>query len=207
MKKLLCAVLALMLMLSLAACDEVYIEKIEGSWSIQVLESDEQKQVLMDNIEMYEEEIALVDTALYTTKTVTFNADKTYSFAENAEDVKQGVEDFYRGLFDDLYEGRDSLYACYEVDMSSFTQEQFRQFYADLYAAEDYEAMIQLFTDNAYNYDELGIYETGTYTITATRITMDTLGTEDDGYVGYSVDGDSLTLKFNDATEVYNKVN
>ena len=58
MKKLLCLLLAMALMLSLAACaDGLFVKTIAGTWSCRREESKENTLQLLENYELYEEEI------------------------------------------------------------------------------------------------------------------------------------------------------
>lgn len=207
MKKIIACVVAVLLVASLAACNVDYSEALVGTWVCRVVDTDENKNVLMENMELYEEEIALVDTTLYTAKTVTFNADMTYSFSEDVQGVKDYLKEFYEGMFQDLYEGRLSLSKCYEVDISLLPEEEFYQFYADLYMAEDYDALITKLVDNTYDYENFKITEQGSYKVSSKMISFDAEGTENDGNVTYSVKDGKLTIEYSDATEVYSPLN
>ena len=208
MKKQIAMILCCVLLLgSLAACESVdYVAQVEGTW-ICAVEQQEQKQKLMENMELYEEEMALVDTKLFTAKTVTFNADKTYYFAEDPDRVKAHLRNFYSGLFQDLYEGRAALAECYDTDISQLSEEEFFQFYAELYGAKDYEALIPQLADNTYDYDAFEKLEEGTFGIGSKGITVDTEGTENDGTISYTLKDGVLTLVYSDSTEVYTRHN
>lgn len=211
MKKLLCLLLAVMLVAGLCACSDAdRIAQVAGTWKTEYAKTSEEKQDLLESIELYEEEIALVDSVLYGAKTVTFNTDKTYSFSKNPEDIKACVRKFFDKMFNDLYEGRADLENCYKeshnTDISLLDEEAFKMFYAKLYSAETYDALLDKLADGAYNYDKMGAFETGTFNITSKRINFDTTGEEDDGYVEYEfLDDGMLRLKFSDDYEVYKK--
>jgi len=207
MKKIITCVVAILLVASLAACNVDYSEALVGTWVCRVADTDENKAVLMENMELYEEEINLVKTTLYTAKTLTFNADMTYAFSEDVQGVKEYLRDFYEGMFRELYEGRLSLSKCYEVDISLLSEEDFYQFYAELYQAEDYDALITKLVDNSYNYENFKNTEEGTYKVNAKMISFDAEGTENDGNVTYSVKDGTLTIEYSDATEVYSPLN
>ena len=208
MKKIICFALALILMFSLTACmDGLFVKSVAGSWSLRMEESQESTLALLENFDLYEEEIALVKTPLYTVKHVQFNEDMTYRYYFDAQLEKACVREFLLAMFDALYEGRSTLYACYGVDLSELSKEEFFQFYAELYEVTDYDALIEAFVDAAYDYESLDDTESGTYTITLNQITMDAPGTESDGTVQYKVKDNTLTLTYSNTTEVYTKVN
>jgi hypothetical protein len=205
MKKLIAMLLCCLLIGSLAACETVdYVAQVEGTW-ICAVEQPKQKLELMKNMELFEEEVALVEAKLFTAKTVTFNSDKTYYFAEDPDRVKAHLRNFYSDLFDDLYEGRATLAECYDTDISQLSKEEFYQFYAELYGAESYEALIPQLAENTYDYDTFGKIEEGTYGIGSKGITVDTEGTEDDGTIKYTLEDGVLTLVYSDSTEVYTR--
>ena len=210
MKKLICVILSLMMMVGLCACESEadLLLKVNGSWSVKMEETQETYDNLMESIELYEAELAAIDTTLYTVKTATFNADKTYVLEEKAEDVQECLREFFQGAFADLYEKRETLKDCYEQDISILSEEEFYQFYANLYSKEDFDALIEHFATKLYNYDNFEPIDEGTYTISSTRITLqsDDAFNSDDGYVTYSVDGDTLTLTWSNDVEVYTKV-
>ena len=208
MKKLLCLLLAMALMLSLAACaDGLFVITIAGTWSCRREETMENPLQLLENYELYEEEIALIDFPLYTVKHVQFNEDMTYRYFYDAQQEKACVREFFLAVFDALYEGRSTLSDCYEIDMSSLSKDDFLQRYADFYEAENFDALIDLFVDSAYDYDNFTDAESGTFTMSLNQINMDAPGEEFDGTVGFKVQDNTLTLTYADMTEVYNKVN
>ena len=207
MKKLFCAMLAALLMLSLAACDALMPAKqLEGTWKTKTEESREYTLALLENFDFYEEEIALIQTPLYTVKYLTFNRNKTYSYATNAEEEKACAREFITGLLNDLYENRDSLSACYEFDMSSLSKEDFQQFYADLYEAENLDGLVDLWLEAAN--PVIGEYETGKFQITPGKIHMTVTDDEEgNGFVSYTLENGTLTLTYADSVEVYTKIN
>ena len=109
----------------------------------------------------------------------------------------------------DLYAGRDTLVEVYSsqgVDVSTLSEEEFYAFYAALYEEEDLDSLLDVFVENTYDFESIEAFETGTYTITAKKIMLDTEGTENDGTVEYTVEGDKLTLVYNDGTENYTRL-
>ncbi len=212
MKRILALLLSAVLLLSLAACDFDfdYKGKIVGTWVCRKLESADNKESLLDAIDLYDEEKALVTAPLYTAKTVTFNEDGSYSFSEDVDGVKAYVRDFYEQMFTQLYEGRAALantYAEYGEDLSQKTEDEFYQFYADLYSYDSYEQLLDGLAENVYDYDNFEPFEQGTFTVGSKKIDFDATTDEDDGVAEYSVKDGELTITYSDGTEVYTKVN
>ena len=211
MKKVLCAVfaavMAFCLLCGCSVIEESYLKDVVGGWTIKEPQDKTAiTNLLMDN-EFYPQELALVDTSLYLTKTITFTQDKTYIYARPVSSNKVQIKAFYDGVFHDLYEGREALKECYDIDISTLSEEDFLQFYAELYEAENYEALLTKLTDTAYDYDSFGTFETGTFEISSKILSLDTEGTDRDGTVSYKVNGDWLTLSFSDGTEHYTRIN
>lgn len=206
MKKLITLALTLLLLLGLCACDKVdYQAKIQGTWTMDYLEENELRDKLLTNIELYEEEIALVTARLHGIKKVTFNSDKTYTFSEPVEDNKACVREFYDRVFDALYLGQKDLEGLYDQDISTMNEADFKQFYAELYGAEDYEALLDKLTENAYTWSNFGVTEKGTYTVGSEVIKVDTEGSDNDGTIKYTVEDGVLTLTYSDGAERYTK--
>ena len=207
MKKIIACILVIMMLGTLAACESVdYVAQVSGTWICPVEESEETRLMLMENLELYEEEIALVDTKLFVAKKLTLNADKTYNFTEDVQGDKDYVRQFYTGMFQNLYEGRANLSQSYDVDISLLSEEEFLQFYAELYQAENYNALIDLLVENAYDYDSFTAIEQGTYSVGSKRIVFDAEDDTQDGDVEYTLEGNKLTIKYSDGTEVYSRV-
>lgn len=211
MKKVLCLVLAIVMMALCAGCfgpsQEELLEKVAGTWSLRYEEDADDVRQFLENYDFYEEEIALVDTPLYAVKTLTLGTDGTLSYSEPTEETKACVREFFIGAYNDLYEGRASLADLYEADVSAMSKEEFLQEYANMYQVESFDALIDGFVESAYDYEALLNYSTGTFTITSLQMMLDVEGTDNDGSVRYKLEGDTLTLTFSDGTEVYTKVN
>lgn len=185
------------------------MEALSGTWTMTAVDSEEQVMILLEAIDLYEEEIALVDMgSLNYVQIVEFDMDGNYRFAYDVEGIREHVRNFYNGVFDAMYEGRTTLNEVYGVEFDDLTQEEFRQGFAELYAAADYDAMIDQFTEYAYDYAALAEdLETGTYTIVGDSIMCTIAGETQAEALGYAIDGDSLTLTYADAEEVYTKAN
>ena len=207
MKKVLACILSILLLATLAACDPVdYVGQVAGTWVCKSLEAEETRKMVLENMDLYEEEIALVKTPLYTAKTVTFNQDKTYTFAEDIPTLKGYLKEFYTGMLKDLYEGRSALADVYETDVSTMNEDDFYAYYASIYEQENVEALIDALVENTYNFESFEPIETGTYTIGSTKIMFDAEGIENDGSVGYSLKDGQLKLEYNDGTENYTRL-
>lgn len=86
------------------------------------------------------------------------------------------------------------------------TKEEFLGFYAEIYAAADGDAVLDLFVDNAY--EALAEdWETGTYTIRLNQIMCTITGGTGAEALKYSIDGDTLVLTYVNAVETYTRSN
>ncbi len=196
------------LALSLCACgSDKKMELLTGTWSMATSNSEEQAMVLLEAIDLYEEEIAVVDkSAACIVKIVEFSSDKTYRFAYDVDATKVCVREFYIRVFEDLYENRASLASLYEEDITQLGEEDFYLFYAALYGVDSYDALMDKFTGNAYNYESLAEnIETGTYKVVGDKILTTITGETEAESLGYKVEGNTLTLSYTNATEVYTK--
>ena len=180
---------------------------LSGTWTMVMPDTAEQAQILLDSIELYPEEIALIDlNSLEQVRSVTFDMSGNYSFGYDVDGTMECVRDFYLRAFDAMYEGRATLSASYEQDFENMTREEFNQFYAELYAAADYDTLIDLFVDNAYDTDALAQpYETGTYTIKGSILLCTITGESKAESLPYEIEGDTLTLHFSDVDETYTR--
>lgn len=202
---------AAMTMGLLSACQstQAKIEALSGTWTMVEADTEEQALALLENIDLYEEEIAHVDlTSLQYVQLVEFTTDKTYRFAYDVEGTKACVREFFTGAFDALYENRASLNETYALEFDAMTQEEFQQFYAELYDVADFATLMDEITEGAYDYEALGEdWETGTYDIVRDQILCTITGETEAESLGYSIDGDVLVLVYSNATETYTKAN
>lgn len=210
MKKIVVVLLALTLCVGmLAGCqsNEERKAQLVGTWKMEIPDT-ENPQALLDLLALLAEEIELVDMAELTdTLCVEFNMDGTYRFYYDIQASKDSVRAFYEDIFMDLYEGRSSLNAAYEMEFDAMSQEEFMQFQASIYEVESMEQLLDDLTEGYFDYDALNAnMESGTYTINGTKIFCDAEGTDSDGNVKYSIEGDQLTLIYIDTTQVFTKV-
>lgn len=198
----------------LAACEstEEKYAALAGTWIMYEQDSEEQAMILLENIDLYEEEIALADTgSLRYAWTFEFDTAGNIRQAQPVEENKALVREFYVGVFDALYEGRATLDELYEGDLSAMSQEEFEQFYAGLYSFETFEELMDQFVENAYKYDEWEDLRKGTFTFESNRLSIVDSVVDENGLpqsysIIYKLEGDTLTLTYSDGVEVYTRV-
>lgn len=209
MKKVFSLILVVLLLCSLTACDlgGASMEELCGQWEMTVYQEGDTAETVLTNLDFYPEEIALVDLeSLACVMVVEFNEDKTYSYYFDIEATKETVHTFFEGVMDDLYAGRETLSASYQQDLSGMTQDGFNQFYVDLFGAESYDALIDSFVESSFDYSVLSkTLEEGTFRIRLKDIYKTPDGKTEEESMGFSVDGDTLTLTYLDGDEVYTK--
>ena len=208
--KLLALLLAMLMMLCIfTGCEseKQKIEKLAGTWTMVKADPEDEALYLLENIDFYEEEIELIDlTTLDSVYLVEFTTEKTYLFAYDADATKECVREFYVNVFDVLYENRNKLSETYGKDFGAMTEDEFFLFYAGLYGIESYEAMIDRFTETAYDYESLAEpFETGTFTIKGQKILCTITGETQAESLGYAIEGNTLTLTYSDGVEVYTR--
>lgn len=181
---------------------------LSGTWIMIEQDTVEQANVLLENIDLYEEELALADnTSLKYAWIYEFDTEGNFRQADDIEMTKQLVREFYEGVFDNLYENRASLSALYEQDLSAMTKEEMQVFYAGLYGYDTYEALMDRFVESAYKYDEWEDYRNGYFTIKGDKLDMvDRQAGYDSYLIAYKLNGDTLTLTYSDGVEVYTRV-
>lgn len=184
------------------------IEDLEGTWVAVVADTREEASALLENIEAYEEEIALADLdSLQYVKVVHFDSDKTYYFGYDVEATKACVRDFYDRYFDALYEGRTTLNEAYGEVFDGMNRVDFQQYYAEIYGYDDYDKMLDTFAESAYNYESLEEpMETGTFRISGGDILCTITGSSLEEELGVSLEDGILTLIYVDGIEAYTRV-
>lgn len=165
-------------------------------------------QDLLSLIDLSQEELALTGgVELKIVKLVEFNQNRDYRFSYDAEQSKQQVRAMYADALDAIYQGRATLTALYGDEITTVTQEEFQQLYAELYSLNSYDELLDAFADNAFDYDALSEDdETGTYTIEGKKILCTITGESKAEYLEYKLDGDTLTLTYSDMVETYTRV-
>ena len=199
-KRILALSLAALLVMGLFAGCESEADKIAvlaGTWTMVGQDSEEEAKELLENIDLYEEEIAMADLTTLTYKqNVVFTAEKTYHFVYDVEGTIACVREFFVETFAALYEGRATLNEVYGQEFDQMTEAEFQQFYADLYSAENFETLMDQMAEP---------WETGTYSIKGDDIMCTITGETQAEALGYSIENDELTLTYSDAVEVYTR--
>jgi len=181
---------------------------LDGSYSAILPDSEEEAMSLMEYIEAYEEEIALADlTSLEYAKLAVFTDDGYYSFGYDVEGTKACVRQFLDRYFNALYLGRTTLNSAYGTTFDDMTWDEFSQFFAELYSAENYDALLDSLASGAYDYDGMEEpWETGTYSIRQGRIYCIIEGETEEEFIDYKLEGDALTLEYSDATQHFTRI-
>ncbi len=211
-KRILSLILAVLVIASLLCGCETTEDKMNalcGNWYREAVCSEDLATSVLENMDLYEEEIVFADlNSLKLLYIAEFNMDGTYRFYLDEDASIALVRQFLAGVFDALYVNRASLNDTYERDFAAMTEEEFQQFYADLYSETDFETFLDNRAENAFYYDDP--VETGTFYIKDNAMMM----TEDvqDGELPspeeslpYTIDGITLTLRYSDDTHVYSR--
>lgn len=187
---------------------EEEVDALAGNWIATISEDESVAKTLLENIDLYPEEIACVDlTTFKSVKTVKFTTDQTYQYAWDPDGTRTCVLEFYEGVFDSLYKNRASLGQLYETDFESLSKEEFQQFYADLYVADDFPGLLDKLADNCFDYETLAEPdEEGTFVIDGNFINMTILGESKAESVEYTLGSDVLMLTYVNTVEVYSRV-
>lgn len=182
------------------------IEKLAGTYmTMETIEADMVERMLA-NRDFYPEEIALIDLNSQTVPCYKeFRDNKTYVTYYDIDAFRSSVETFFRNAFDRMYEGRSSLASLYDVDIVAMTKAEFQNYYASLYNQPSFAELITVLASDAYNYDEL-TQDTGTFSIEDDRIICNIVNPFSTTVMRYELSGNTLTLYYSDAMEIYNRV-
>ena len=200
------ALVAVLLVSLLAGCG-LAKDDVLGTWTTVKADTRDEAMGLLENIEAYEEEIALADVdSLEYVKILKFRTDGTYSFGYDVDGTKACVREFYESYFDALYEGRVTLEAAYGESFAEMSQAEFRQFFAMIYGYTDYIEMVDDFAEIAYDYDALEEpFETGTFQVDFDEIWFLMDGDLQEESAGAKLEDGRLTLTYIDGVETYTK--
>ena len=210
MKNRFFALLCAALLLLLCACTTAPKPEdlLQGSWTRAVTADAAFVESLLGYLEFTPEEIALADPAsLYYTEALTFNADKTYSLSDRADEARVNAIAFFDGLIATIYDNLDSLESVYGEGASAdfVSLEDFQDFYAYLFELDSYREVLELFADETYEYSAFG-EETGTFTAETDTIHFTVSGASESEYVDYLLSGNTLTVTYaEDAISVYTR--
>lgn len=213
--RMMCLLLMAALTLSmLAGCmsqdklNETVYHELQGTWRTEVPCSDQTTRELLENIDLSEEEIALLELGgPKLVKIATFD-EGTYRFDIDTDAVRDNVRGFYADVFNVLYESRTELNEVYSQTFDDMAQADFEAFYAELYGYEDLETMLDDFARNAFDYEAMAVVETGVYTAERKDMIYCTpdQSTASEGTLRFSVAGDAMNLAFADGDEVYKRI-
>lgn len=179
--------------------------KLTGTWETTGFYDGDAMMELFVYMDLYEEEMALMDPAgIAYVQTVTFREDGTYTIACDTDRSMAMAREYYVNVMDAFYEHREELEGCYGVSFGVMPRESFFRFYAELYGVEDYDALIELFTESTVDPDYLAEgEETGTYRVTPWRIYCTIDGEAEEAYIPYGLENDVLTLEFYEGKQAY----
>lgn len=210
MKKIVAYLLVLVMLCSLSACgsDTEKMEALCGRWEMVTYLDAETAQSALEALEFYPEEIALLDlNSMGLVMIVEFNADGTYRFAFDLEDSLEFMENYYTDAMSALYNSREQIAETYGEGVLEMTREEFEQYYAELFSMDSFEALMQYFLETSLDFEYLGQdIEAGTFRISGENILCTIEGEESAESMGYSIEGDTLTLVYVNGEEVYTKV-
>lgn len=203
---LLIAVLAAGLLCGCQKAEEK-MEMLSGTWFMVIPGAQEQVSVLLEPLELYPEELALLDLAAPSqVRYVCFEADGSYRFGYDAGKTVAKVRDFYEEVFETLYDNRSSLEEAYRLELEGMTREEFNQFLADVYNADDFGALLNRLVEQGCNAAALQKpLEQGTYTISFSSVVLTAAGQTESRSLHYLLDSSSLTLTEGDVQNVYMK--
>lgn len=182
-------------------------KKLEGVWVLSTEVGESLKQTLLESIGMSEVEIPLMEHLSFSYDIFhAFNADGTFRLAVDTDSMKTGVKQFYRDVFDTLYDNIPVLEEAYGISFNGATREEFWQLYAEAQDMASYEEMIEYFAANCFDYTVLSKdISYGSYTVKGKRIIMEDRIGDRSGEVDFTLAGNSLTLFFGDGPETYIK--
>ena len=182
------------------------MEALCGVWEMEVAIPREDVRSLLENNDFYDEEITLADLgSLSYIQTVTFQEDGTYRFSVDTEASQARVGEFFRGVFQRMFAGRETLGEIYDVDFRQMDEAQFQQFYAEIYEMQDFETLISLFSQNALNLEAMQELETGNFKVKNGKIDFVTSSIDQAGVADYTIDGEKLTITYVDGVEEYTR--
>lgn len=209
MKHIRSIVAVLLVAVLLCGCGAgVKMEELTGKWEMVSQSPEEEVAYMLDTMDLYAEERALVDmSSLKNVLIAEFGPDGNYSFTYDAEANKACVREFFIGVMDALYEGRATLGTAYGTDLEPMTREEFNQFYVEIYGVASYEFLLDRFAEYAYDYESLAVpVETGTFKIVGDTLMCTITGETEAAGMGCELSGDTLKLTYTDGEEVYTRV-
>ncbi len=204
-KRILATLLAMLLLLGMTACDSILNSKnqkaLVGYWKDGIQCTEEENRKTLENLDFYEDEIALCDLSAtnYLHYYVRFNEDGTFEDGIDFNSTKTSMMAYLSEYcFPRMYEGRAELGDLYGVDLTVATEDEFKQFYADLYEKETYYDLLVYLSEVASDYTS----DAGTYRVKGDKIYFTEDGEEE--YATFELnEGVDLTIQYNDMTIYY----
>lgn len=184
------------------------VKKLVGTYRMEDLISTDIAENILEANDFYPEEIALADlTSLYVPKYVEYHSDKTYTYYYDADGYRDHIETFLRQTFDRMYENRTDISSLYSIDFTSISKADFQAYYASLYGENSFDDLISTISNGCWDYEALSKdVEIGTYSIQDNKIIYTQQGSTLKEHVTFQLSGNSLTLTYSDAVEVYTKL-
>lgn len=211
MKKIVALLLAAVMLCSLSACgsNTEKMEALSGRWEMVTYLDAATAKSALELLEFYPEEIALLDlNSMGLVMIAEFNMNGTYRFAFDLEGSLDMVRGYYKDAMTKIYDSRDQLVEIYGEGILEMTQADFEQYYAELFSMESFDALLQYFLETSLDYEYLEQdIEVGTFRIAKDNIVCTVEGEDTPESMGYSIEGNTLTLTYVNGTEVYTKAN
>lgn len=211
MKKMIALALVLVMLCALCGCESnaQKMEALCGRWEMVTYLDAETAQSALELLEFYPEEIALADlNSMGLVMTVEFTQDGNYEFAFDMDGSLEFMANYYTDVMEDLYNAREQLTGTYGTEIVDMDLQGFQQFYAELFGLTDFNALIQYFLDTSLDYEYMQqTVEVGTFRIASNTILCTIAGEDEAESMGYSIEGNTLTLTYVNGEEVYTKCN
>lgn len=205
------AIIFVMAAAMLSGCGSSKADKMEalaGTWSSSTKVESESVREILESLDFYEEEIQLIDlTSMRYVHNLTFTPEQTYEFSYDVVGTKSGVYAFFSQAFHDMYENRTALNDTYLVDFGSMSEAEFQQYYADLYEAGTFSALISGFVEESFFYDQMGVYDSGKFDIVGNKIDFETSSAGEVGQSSYEINGETLAIAFAEGKITYTRQN
>lgn len=210
MKRKILALLLCVLLLGLTGCSlfRANLKPLYGAWTLTEYFQPETAEEILVNLDFYDSEIALADLEHFgVVKRATFHENLVYTLQYDHDATFALVRAYFDGLLTTLYEHRTELTGDYGEGILDLTQEEFRDHYADMFGQESYDALLDLLAEHSFDYTVLDtVSEAGTYRAgAANEIYCRIDGEGEEESLVFTVDGDTLTLIYTDAEEVYTR--
>lgn len=185
-------------------------EELLGLWEIVEYRPDESVHSLLESIDFYEEEIALIDlSSLAFQRTLILTENNRYYMGYDPEDSVQYAQVFFESVFEDLYTERKTLEAVYDIDLASMDKDTFLDFYAEMYEADSFDILVANWIDNLFYYTDdeyaFAYLDEGTYSIDSNRLHLQSDTDSESFNVSFKLDSNYLYLSDPNTQRTYTK--